>query len=436
MCRTILPPPQGASRDCDCFRIGKEGYKRESGATEEVVPEIHKKGISAPMRLKLILPVVMPEQFEEPRRCSDPQWSGKHFLAWQEVKKKVCDSEYEEVTARGYKCMCCGRTFRVYPQGVLNGQVSQRVKGLAIMLYLVGLSYAAVALMLEALGVYLSKSSVYRSVPEAAEGVPGMKRTELLKGDQTRALGADLTSVKCKGKWLPIGVIVEPLNGFVLSIDQLGGADAQTLKEWIEPIADWVGAHTLVTDDADAFKQAADESGLAQQVCKSHVVRNTQELITTLSLAIETGQDSSLAELQIEALAALADLRRLGELIRLRQPAQQTEVQALDERHASAAAPKKRKTASIAYRMRNLFLDHWNLWPRLTFYRTWKDSDDHPILDGTHNADERASGWWVKEPYRSMRSSKRQRSVLNVSRLIAHCGNHLSEGLNLASLVV
>lgn len=387
------------------------------------------------MRLKLILPVVNPDQYEEPRQCADPKCNGKHFLPWQEVRKNVRDSEYEQVTARRYKCLRCGRTFRVYPQGVLAGQVSQRVKGMAVMLYLLGLSYGAAALMLEALGVYLSKSSVYRSVQAAAEAVPGMKCTELLEGYRTRALGADLTSVRCKGQWLSIGVIVDPINGLVLSIDHLEREDAQTLKEWIEPIADQVGAQTLVTDDADAFKQAADESGLDQQVCKSHVVRNTEELVAGLSAAIESRQDSSLAELQIEPTQALADLRLLRELIHSRQPSQQTDVQALYERYAAAAPPKKGRTASIAYRMRNLFLDRWNLWPRLTFYRTWKDRDGKSILDGTNNADERAIGWWVKERYRSMRGYKRERSVLNVSRLIAHCGNHLSQHLNLATLL-
>jgi transposase-like protein len=313
--------------------------------------------------------------------------------------------------------------------------MSQRVKGMGVMLYVLGLSYGATALMLEALGVLESKSSVYRAVQAAAEAVPGMKRTELLQGYRTKAIGADLTSVKCNGQWLPIGVVVDPINGLVLTIDHLEGEDAQTLQEWIEPIADQVGAHTLVTDDADAFKQVADEAGLDHQVCKSHVVRNTEELIASLSLAIEAGQDSSLAELQIEPTQALADLRRLGELIHSRQPEQQAEVQALYERYAAALHSKKGQIASIAYRMRNLFLDRWNLWPRLTFYRTWKDRDGKPILDGTNNSTERAIGWWVKERYRTMRGYKRERSALNVSRLIAYCGNHLAEGLNLATFV-
>ena len=387
------------------------------------------------MRLNLIIPGLDPDQIAEPELCPYKNCEGKHFKIWQEVKKVIRDSKYSEVLALRYKCLKCRRTFRVYPRGVQAAHVSQRVKGMAVMLYMLGLSYGAVAIMLEALGVFLSKTSVYRAVQAAGEAIPGMKRTDILSGYHTRAVGADLTYVKCKGNWLPIGVIVDPINGLVLSIDRLSGEDAQTLQKWIEPIADVVGAHTLVTDDADAFKQVADESGMHQQVCKSHVVRNTEELITSLSQSIQTGKDTSLTQLQIDPLQAMADLQRLGKLIHSRQPNEQAEVQALYERYALAAPPKKGKRASNAYRMRNLFLDRWNLWPRLTYYRTWKDKDGKPILDGTNNADERAIGWWVKERYRTMRGYKREQSVLNVSRLIAFCGNNLSKGLDLASII-
>ncbi len=387
------------------------------------------------MRLKLILPVVDPKKITKPEKCFYAECGGEYFKMRQEVKKSIRDSKYGEVQARRYECMKCGRTFRVYPQGVQASQVSQRVKGMAVMLYLLGLSYGAVALMMEALGVFLSKTSVYRAVQAAGEAIPGMKKTEIAIGYQTKAIGADLTYVKCKGKSLPIGVIVDPINGLVLSIDHLTGEDAQILQTWVEPIAKTVGAHILVSDDADAFKHVADKIGLDQQVCKSHVVRNTEELITALRQSIETGKDTSLSALQIKPTQALADLQRLEELIHSRQPAEQGEVQALYERYAQAASPKPGKTASLAYRMRNLFLDRWNLWPRLTFYRTCKDQQGKPILDGTNNADERAIGWWVKERYRTMRGYKREQSLLNVSRLIAFCGNHLLHGFDLASII-
>ena len=387
-----------------------------------------------PMRLNLILPVVT-DRYEEPTHCPRKGCPGKYFQERQEVHKALRDSGIHEVRAIRYSCLRCGHTFRVYPQGVSRAHVSQRLKGMAVMLYLLGLSYGAVELMLGALGLFFSKTSVYRAVQGAAEALPGLKRDQIAKGYQTKAIGADLTSVKCNGKWLPIGVIVDPLNGLVLSIDRLEGEDAQTLQEWIEPIAKTVGAQVLVSDDADALKPVADESGLDHQVCKSHVGRNTDELIMSLSQAVERGADTSLAALQIEATQAMADLRRLGELIHSRQPAEQTEVQTLYQRYAQASAPKRGQTASVAYRIRNLLLDRWNLWPRLTFYRTWKDANGKPILDGTNNADERAIGWWVKERYRTMRGYKREQSALNVSRLMAYCGNHLSKGLNLASII-
>jgi transposase-like protein len=387
------------------------------------------------MRLRLILPVVDPGRYSEPEQCANPKCKGKHFRKRQEVVKKVRDTVYEGVKAQRYECLRCHRTFRVYPQGILAGQFSQRVKGIGVTLYLLGLSYGAVELMLAALGIWMSKATAYRSVQATAERVPGMKREQFLSGYRTRAMGADVTSVKCQGQWLPIGITVDALNGLVLTLDALSGEDAQTLKDWLKPIADAVDAQVLVTDDADAFKTAADQSGVEQQVCKSHVVRNTEALIETLRQQIQAGHDRSLEELNVSPAQALADLQRLDELIHSRHPEQQAELESLYLRFAHAPSPQSGQTATLAYRLRNLFLDRWNLWSRLTFYRTWKNAKGDEILDGTNNACERAIGWWIKERYRSMRGYKRQQSALNVSRLIAYCGNHLAEGLDLAKLV-
>ena len=387
------------------------------------------------MRLRLILPVVAPEQFLEPERCAYPKCKGKYFRMRQEAPKKVRDMQYEQVVARRYECLRCHRTFRVYPRGVLAGQFSQRAKGIGVMLYLLGLSYGAVELVLDALGMWMSKATVYRAVQAAAERLPGMKRERLLEGCRTKALGADATSVKCKGKWLPIGITVDALTGLVLTIDQLSGEDAQSLQEWVAPIAESVQAQVLVSDDADGFKTVADQQGLFQQVCKSHVVRNTEALIENLTQAIQTGQDHSLSSLGVAPQQALADLQQLGELIHTRLPEQQAMLEGLYLRYARAPAPRPGQSACLAYRLRNLFLDRWSLWPRLTFYRTWQDANGDEILDGTNNASERAIGWWIKERYRSMRGYKRQQSALNVSRLIAYCGNHLVQGLDLTNLV-
>ena len=385
------------------------------------------------MRLKLILPVVDAEKYQKPEECPYG-CGGQEFWLRQRVQKAVRDSTHREVVARRYECLRCRRSFRVYPQGINHQQFSQRAIGLAVMLYVLGLSYGAVVLLLEALGLWMGKTTVYEAVQAVAERVPGMKQTNLLEGYRTPALGADLTSVKCKGKWLPLGVTVDPLTGLTLSIDRLSGEDAQTLKAWLEPIIATVEVRVLVTDDADALKTAADENGVHHQVCKSHVVRNSHALIAQLQANLANGCNASLAQIGVSVEQAVQDLQRLKELIQLRQPEARTELETLQRRYQDAQSPRQGKPASVAYRLRNLFLDRWNLWPRLTFYRTWQDPTGRK-LDGTNNATERAIGWHIKERYRTMRGYKREQSALNVSRLIAHCGNHLQHGLHLATLM-
>ncbi len=387
------------------------------------------------MRLNLRLPEVKPGEYDVPKRCPIAGCKGKHFYPRQKVNKNVVDAKHKQVEVWRYQCGKCGHTFRVYPRGVGKQHISQRVSGLAVMLYLLGLSYGAVALVLESLGIGIGKTSIYRAVQAVADKVPGMKQARLLEGYRTGALGADVTSVRCKGKWLPLGISVDAIQGLTLSIDSLPGEEAEQLKTWLEPILEAVDADVLVSDDADAFKKISDETGRAHQVCKSHVGRNTDALVVELSTLIQAGHDHSLDVIQVSAEQALADLALLKQLIHSRQPTDQPILEQLYLRYAVARKPGKGRCFDIAYRMRNLFLDRWTLWPRLTFYRTWKNEHGDPNLDGTNNHCERSIGWWVKERYRSMRGYKREQSALNVSRLIAYAGNHLARGLDLATLM-
>jgi transposase-like protein len=387
------------------------------------------------MRLNLLLPAVKPDQWPLPKQCVKEGCKGKRFYPRQAVEKRIVDGKYQKVQAWRYECASCGCTFRVYPAGVGSQHVSHRVIGLAVMLYILGLSYGAVALVLAALGIGIGKTSVYRAVQAVAQKVPGMKQEKLLDGYRTGAVGADVTSVRCHGKWLPLGICVDAVSGLTLSIDALPGEEAEQLQAWLEPILNAVDADVLVSDDADAFKKVSDETGRAHQVCKSHVGRNTDALVEELSALIHNSQDRSLELIGVSSEQALADLANLKRLIHSRQPEEQGQLEQMYERYAQAHKPAKGKRFDIAYRMRNLFLDRWNLWPRLTFYRTWRDEYDHLKLDGTNNDCERSIGWWVKERYRTMRGYKRERSALNVSRLIAFAGNHLSRGLNLSNLI-
>lgn len=167
---------------------------------------------------------------------------------------------------------------------------------------------------LEGLGVPLSKTEVYETVQAAAAQVPGLKRDQVFEGRKTAALGGDLSSVKCRGQWLHLGLSVDALSGLVLTVDELSAEDAQSLKAWMEPIVQQVGAEILISDDADGFKQVADESGLLQQVCKGHVKRNTEALIQQLRPLVSQDGDGSLKACGVEPTQASADLDRLVQI--------------------------------------------------------------------------------------------------------------------------
>jgi hypothetical protein len=390
------------------------------------------------MRLSLLLPPVHPEVYPAITGCPYAGCGGRHLQHWQAVPKPLRDTQLHHVIALRYRCVRCGRTFRRYPAGVSPDQTSARLKGVAVMFYVLGMSYGAVATALAALGWPLSKGAVYYAVQEAGAAVAGLRREAVRRGGgHVIGLGVDLTSVRCQGRWLTVGISVDAVTGTVLSLDLLPNGETATLTAWVQELATALGAHVLVSDDADPFKTAADASGLLQQVCKSHVLRNTEAWVETITPALAGDADGSLAHIGVEPAQALADCQELLQLMRERQPspAASATLATIHRRYLGATKPPTGGPMSLAYRLRLFSLDRWNLWPRLTRYRTWAGPEGE-TLDGTNNACERAIGWWVKERYRSMRGYKRPASVLNVSRLIAAMGNALDgPGFALAAVI-
>lgn len=122
------------------------------------------------MRLKLILPKVEPGELESPRKCQRKGCTGVRFIPRQEVSKKIVDAQYSQVRAWRYECVSCGHVFRVYPKGVSHKQISKRVNGMAVLMYLLGLSYGAVEIVLGSLGMGIGKTSIYRAVQETVLG--------------------------------------------------------------------------------------------------------------------------------------------------------------------------------------------------------------------------------------------------------------------------
>ena len=390
------------------------------------------------MRVRARIPSVEPAMMNPPTVCPNKKCQGEHFKVHQvHCKKSVRDTQLEQVEVYRRKCLSCGQTHRVYPQGVSNAQQTDRLKGVSILLYVLGISYRGVEDFLNALGFFLSYSSIYRNVQAAGELVRKLKKAWFGQGNpKIKVVGGDLTYVQCKGDKVVIGLAIDAQEGILLDIEVLDNEETDTIQAWLQPLLELVDAEVLITDDQDGFKKVADEAGAAHQICQRHAKPNLLDFIAKTTEKILDAPPAVPAELKVppDQLSddpptvsekndmtpdqLLDDLATL-EWIALGHPGHGAKLlEEMYDRYAHAPAPKKRERATIWYRMRNHILRLWNNWRRHTCYRAFMHNEEFTVAE-TNNGTERVIGWDVKERYRTMRGYKREKSIKNVSMLTA-----------------
>jgi transposase-like protein len=385
------------------------------------------------MHLNVRLPKVEPLQILSPVHCplrdrKNPKkkCSGTHFKEHQwNCRKPVRDTRYLQVTVRRYRCLKCQGTFRVYPMGVSRDHQSDTLKGLSVLLYILGLSYQGVADLLEALRYPLAKSTVYENVQAAGQRAIQLRRQWVHQlAEQVQVLGIDFTHVKCNGQEKIIAVATAVLTGEPLTFDLLPSESALHTQRWIQDLARVVGAEILVTDDADGLKTVADELDLRHQICRAHVNRNVHDLIATLGEKALEHPDPvpwELAPAQVSVDQFLEDLQTAEFVIAALPSDGQVQLQQLLARYQGAPPPSQGHRATMWYRFRRFMLDWSENWSRLSLFQSWRGAQQEK-LDGTNNVTEQIIGQRVKERYRTMRGYKRDESILNVSGLIGWLG--------------
>ena len=369
------------------------------------------------MRIKVRLPKLEPDQYDWPAVCPYEGCDG-HDLKPHGVKgerKAIRDSRYDEVRAYRYRCLKCGRSFRVYPRGVSNDQQSDRLKAISVLLYVLGLSYGAVEDLLEALGVAIGKTTVYENVQAAGTISRQRQSQEVAQGEARLVIGADGTYVKVKGERTGIQMVVDDRDSDLLGLEIIVSENTEEVLDVVRGVAAEVGAEVIVSDDLDSYKRVADELGLDHQICRNHVKRNVDELADALRQQLQRGEP--LPEgLESSPDRSREDLEHLQQLVRERPADGCEQLEQLYHRYKQVPQPSKGQHHTVWYRLRMLITRLWGRWRRLTLDQRRDD------LDGTNNSAERMIGWWCKERYRTMRGYKRTESIKNVVTLTARMG--------------
>lgn len=369
------------------------------------------------MRLQVQLPKVEAEEYRELEECPYEGCDGQYFKAHgiKGETKVVRDFSYSAVNSHRRKCMKCQRTFRVYPMGVSGSQQSDRLKAASVLLYVLGLSYGAVADFLRALGQSIGKTTVYENVQAA--GIQSRQRQKQAgeKGKQRAVIGSDGTYIKIKGVKMGIQIVVDDDTEELLGLTLTSSENSPEAAAMIQEIAEKVGAEVLVSDDWGSYQELADEMDLKHQICRKHVKDNVDRVADELRQQLKK-KDPIPDGVASSPEILVMDLALLQWLIWVRPPEAPAYLKALYQRYQVVPKPPSGQKHPVWYRMLMLITRLWNRWDRLTLDQRRDD------LDGTNNAAERVIGWWIKERYRTMRGYKRDESVLNVVTLTARMG--------------
>jgi hypothetical protein len=319
-----------------------------------------------------------------PSEC--PACKGELLQRWGGQVRRVRDPYVEEVLVYRYRCCLCRHTFRHYPQGVDQAQQTQRLRQLAGLCWVLGLSYRGVAAVFAVFCVGISRMSAWRDAQDRAKQ---LLRKRIWK--KVRILGLDGAYVLGWGQKRPVLVAVDLGEGEPVSVGYVDESDPQAVKRWLEPLVKRLGVSVIVTDDLMTYRIVARQLGLEHQVCQFHVRRWVGRAIHELQERLPPDLQPVLCEVKqlITDLPAEGG-KRLFELWK----------QVPVEKSA------RNQPLTPTEQLRNLLLrlsEHWS---------TYRIFDWQPEVPWTNNGSEQVIGR-MKVRSRTVRGYKTKNGLLN-----------------------
>jgi transposase-like protein len=146
---------------------------------------------------------------------------------------------------------------------------TQRLRKLASLLWVLGLSLRSVSMALAAFRVPLSHMTVWRDLQEQAELVEKQRRWQ-----QVRVLGLDGAYVQGWDKRKhPVLVAVDLGRGQPVAIGYVDEYNPQAVRRFLERLVQRLGVSAIVTDDLASFRRVTEKLGVEHQICQFHLRR-------------------------------------------------------------------------------------------------------------------------------------------------------------------
>jgi len=301
------------------------------------------------------------------------------------ILRSIRDIKVSAVAQRRLKCPFCGITWTLRSQGIADGrQRSQRLRGLGVILYMLGLSYRAVEKFLPCLDCPSGKSSIERDVAEFGQKA----RQYHLSAPRMRIkiLGVDGTGAALAGKNAGILFFTDIEAQKLVLVEAIQETDSVKLRRHVAKVMAAVGAQELRSDEHSAYRGIVSQD--RHRLCLTHWLKSKAKRASDL-------YRQALAEnrpLETESM------KRLLEILRL------------NPRPSTVPVELERLVRSYIHCRRGLL---WKINQLLQHVeRTWSQVSNDTV-DPTNNVTERLIGLTFKIRAKTMRGFKSQRKVLD-----------------------
>jgi hypothetical protein len=297
----------------------------------------------------------------------------------QKRQLSVSDTRIGAVTKLRMRCRHCRLTWTCQPDGLKSHfQRSQRVRALNLLFYALGLSYAATAQVMTALGALESDTSVYRDLIGAMLNVKALHQRGRRK---VRLAGIDATYQRLaqpgQARHQSTLFVVDFSDGQVLEVELLDEDDAQAVAALIKDLEARYEIEVWVSDEHTSYEQAIAPE--RHWLCTTHFLKNKLRRIKELQ-----------AEVRSERMRQ--DLEALAELLKQPPIDGQQRVKPIYQRQRRVRRPAKGKRMSPGSKLKALAREIYEKWERV-----WQQ---------TNNATESAIGLCLKIRSRLMRGVK------------------------------
>lgn len=225
------------------------------------------------------LPDVKETEEKRPSHC--PKCGGETFQRWGRSKREVRDPQIKQVCIYRYRCCSCQRTFRHYPAGIDRARQTQRMRTLAAIGWILGMSYRGLSRYLSAFQIGLSRMSLWRDVQQYAREIEKERHWK-----PVRVMGLDGAYVRGWGKTQAVLVAVDMGSGQVVTVGCVEEKDPQAVRKFLEPLVQRLGVSVVVTDDLASYRTVLDELGVEHQVCQFHLRRWVGRALRELSKTV------------------------------------------------------------------------------------------------------------------------------------------------------